>query len=167
MGGVAVVGIGNLLMADDGVGIRAVEMLGRSRPLPQAELIDAGASTLDLLPVLLERELVVIVDAVRGGGSPGTSYLIPAERIGECERVERFAHGTGVTDVLDMAEAIGTCAEVVVFGIEPAELRCSLELSEPVAAALPALVERIAEYVKARASERDVDRVGLQAVQGS
>lgn len=141
----AVIGIGNLLQADDGVGIRAVERLaGRELP-PGVELLDAGTATLDVLPHLCDKERVLVIDALRGGQEPGTVYRLTPEQLGACAPGSRFAHGVGVADLLLMAQGMGASPEVVIFGVEPAVVELSLELSPVVEASMDRLLASIAE----------------------
>lgn len=135
----AVVGVGNLLMGDDGVGIHAAAAL--STLALDAEIIDGGTATLDLLAPFLEFSRLFIVDAMRAGGNPGSLY-----RIRGCEASHDMlpaAHGMRVGDVLSMARMLGANPEVIFFGVEPRDVSPGTELSPEVKAALPRLVERI------------------------
>ena len=68
-------GAGNILMRDDGIGVRAIERLKELGGLPEEiDVIDAGTATLDALPLLDGVERLIIIDAVKGGGTPGTIY---------------------------------------------------------------------------------------------
>ncbi|MDO8964019.1 MAG: hydrogenase maturation protease [Coriobacteriia bacterium] len=139
----AVLGIGNLLQGDDGVGIFAVHELERDASMRDVDLFDGGTSPFDMMPVFLEHDLVVIVDAVRAGGVPGSLYRVLPEAIDRVSDGARFAHGLGVPDTIRLARELGSTARVIVLGIEPKALGWSLELSPEVARSVPALMDAV------------------------
>jgi hydrogenase maturation protease len=150
---VVVLGIGNILQGDDGVGVRAVERLEREGTVPGVELIDGGTSPFDMLGVFQTSEVVIVLDCVRAGREPGTLYRLPSEALDVARDPERFAHGVGVAETVRMARALGSCAEVIVLGVEPAHIGWSLDLSDEVAGALPRLIDEVrAEVVRAESS---------------
>jgi hydrogenase maturation protease len=152
---VVVLGIGNILQGDDGVGVRAVELLDREGPRLEVELIDGGTSPFDMLGVFQTNETVIVVDCVRTGREPGTIYRLPSEALDTVREAERFAHGVGVAETVRFARALGACAEVIVLGVEPAHIGWSLDLSDEVAGALPCLIDQVrAEVGRAESAKR-------------
>jgi hydrogenase maturation protease len=140
---VAVLGIGNILQGDDGVGVRTIESLEEEGGLPGVLLVDGGTSPIDMLGVFQESDVVIVVDCVSGGMRPGSICRLPGDELDKVLDGERFAHGIGVAETVRLAHSLGHCAEVVVFGVEPARLGWSLELSEEVSAALPKLSHQV------------------------
>jgi len=151
----AVVGIGNILRADDGVGVRVIEALERSGFGQDADLYDGGTSPLDMLGVFVDHEVVVIVDCVRAGGRPGTLYRLTPEELGSTESSARFAHGVGVVEALGLARELGSRASVVLVGVEPEHTGWSLELSPSVEASVAAVVDLVRGEIE-RVAERPV-----------
>lgn len=147
---VTVIGVGNVLQGDDGVGIKAVQAL-QGNGLAGAEIIDAGTAPFDMLGVFMDSSTVIVIDCIRTGREPGTLYRLPPEAIDSADDDLRFAHGLGVAGTVRLARELGSTAEVVVYGIEPARIEWSLELSPQVEASLPELLDAVSEEV-ARAS---------------
>ncbi|MHC4991006.1 MAG: hydrogenase maturation protease [Planctomycetota bacterium] len=135
---ILVLGVGNLLLRDDGVGLELLEQL-----LPTilharcVDAVDGGTQGLALLPILAERQSLLVLDAVARGAAPGTVHVIAdarAERPGR----GRTAHESNAGDLIAAAELIGDCPErIVVVGIEPQEVRTGIGLSPVVREAVP------------------------------
>lgn len=145
---VAVLGIGNVLQGDDGVGVVALHELQHDGVPAHVELFDGGTAPFDMMSVFLDHDFVIILDAVRTGREPGALYRVGPEALDRITDGMRFAHGLGVPDTVRLARELGSTAEVIVLGIEPALLDWSLELSEQVARSLPAFVEAVHDEVE-------------------
>lgn len=148
MSKVMVVGIGNLLMQDDGVGvhvIRALEELGFS---DDVELIDGGTHSYDLIEEFCRAENLIIVDAMHAGGEPGTIYRAPLDELG-LEPVEDITslHELHFVEAMKMTRMLGYNPSTTVFGIEPALIAVSMDLSPKVAEKFPRLVELIHQEI--------------------
>ncbi|MGD8440210.1 MAG: hydrogenase maturation protease [Holophagae bacterium] len=130
-----VLGLGNLLLADEGVGVHVAQRLLEDRRHDDSVVLDVGNALLDAMPAIAAAERVIVVDAMKGGGPPGTVYRIPLD---ECANADSIAsvHGFDVTSVLHLVGR-NDVPEVVVIGIEPDVISWSTELSEAVAAAVP------------------------------
>jgi hydrogenase maturation protease len=141
---VLVLGIGNILLGDEGVGVRVVEAM-READLPDGvELVDGGTCGADLIDLLADRRKVVVIDALEAGATAGSLFRLSAEDLLPEEGDSISLHQLGLVDSLAMVAQLG-CApqEVVVFGIQPATLRPGLELSPDVAAAVPGVIEAV------------------------
>ncbi len=136
-------GVGNVLMRDDGAGVRTVERMKELGLAPEGMLADGGTSAFDVLVGYGGGAKLVVIDAVRGGGEPGTVYRIPLEELGRDGAANRLSiHDVGLLDALAMLTLAGAgWAEVVVLGVEPAVVSWGEELSEPVARAVPRLAD--------------------------
>ena len=144
-GSTLVLGIGNLLLRDDGVGPHAVRAL-RARPLPaNVEALDVGTAFLDAIPALEGAVRLVVVDAMRAGGAPGTVYRIA---LGECAVAPRLAslHGLDLARVLFLAGRTDR-PEAVVIGVEPSRIEWGVELSPELSRALPAVIAAVRREV--------------------
>jgi len=137
----AVLGLGNLLLGDEGVGIHVLSRL-RERDLPEGvELVEGGTAGIDLLVVFKQAERVVIVDAVRAGGRPGSIYCLRPEDLEAESAVALSLHQLSLRDVLHSASLLGIEPEVVIIGVEPKRIAPGLELSDELQEALPEVVE--------------------------
>ena len=132
-----ILGVGNVLMADDGVGIHAARELAADPPAG-ACVVEAGTDFLSALPYLERARRVLVLDAVRGGAAPGTLHrLVPAGIA-----LRSAAAGAHVTSVLEARRFLPPSApwpDITVLGVEPAAVGYGMELTPPVAQALPRL----------------------------
>ena len=140
-GGTLVLGMGNLLLADEGAGVHAARLLAE-RPLPEGvDVMEVGTALLDALDAMARAGRIVVVDAMKAGGSPGTVYRIPLEKCGR-PGVIGSLHGFDITRVLALTGR-RRAPEVVALGIEPERIEWSMSLSPAVDRALPFLVEAV------------------------
>lgn len=150
MGRKLVVGIGNLLLKDEGVGVHVIRALEKRSLPPDVELIDGGTAGADLLPYLSGAEKIIIVDALRAGGEPGAVYCLTPE---DCEPQAEGAgfslHDLGVLVVLKDLELLeGRKTPVLIIGVEPKELDWGMELTPEVAASLPKVIELVEKEIR-------------------
>lgn len=148
-GRTVVLGVGNLVMSDEGLGVRCVERLQASGALPpEVAIIDGGTSTSELLGELEDAGLLIIVDAVAGGGAPGSLVRLEADRIPAAFSNRLSPHQHGINDLLATLQLLGRApGRVVVLGAVPRRIALGLELSPEVDAALPALAARVVAEV--------------------
>ena len=142
---ITVLGIGNILLRDEGFGVRAVEqLLGRYRFPSAVQVLDGGTLGMDLLRFLTGTKRLVVVDAIAGGGPPGTFYRFAGDEVKAYFREKVSLHELGIKDVLAVLEATDRAIEeVVVLGVQPESLDVGLELTPVVAAALPDTVAAV------------------------
>jgi hydrogenase maturation protease len=142
---VVVLGVGNLLMADEGVGVRCVEALEREGGLPSCvRLVDGGTSTHELLEDLENLDLLVIADAVLAGQAPGTIVRLEGSAIPAAFSQKLSPHQHGINDLMATLTMLGRAPKrAVLLGVEPSSLTLSMELSPVVAPVLPTLVARV------------------------
>ncbi len=139
------IGLGNPLRGDDGIGCRVIEELARQELPSHVELLDGGAVGLGLLDLLEGRERVIVVDAAEMGREPGQIVRFTPDEVSLTPSADAFSfHEAGLGDTLALADALGrTLPEMVIFGVQPAEIAWREGLSRPVEAALPALLEAV------------------------
>jgi hydrogenase maturation protease len=149
---VAIVGAGNILMRDEGIGVKVIEELRGRAPAEGIELFDAGTSIMDLIPELASFGRVIIVDAVRGGNPAGTIYRFRPEDIeGRVQDGGAMSlHQVSLLDALAMERLVsGRTLSVTIIGVEPEAIEMGLELSP----ALAGKVSSIADLVLKEAME--------------
>ena len=150
---VAVIGVGNILMGDEGLGVHALEPLleGAAEFGGRVELVDAGTALLDVIDDYTACDVLIVIDAVRGGAEPGAVYRFEAEEVGAAKGagVPTSLHELSVLEVLDMERLTGReVPKVIVIGMEPERITTSLEMSETVKHKLPVLVETVLDELR-------------------
>ncbi len=146
---VLVLGIGNILLRDEGVGVRVIEAM-RELSLPEhVELCDGGTSGADLLEVLSDRRKVIVIDAMDADAEPGTVCRLTLDDLLPSEAPHISLHDIGLLETIDMARCLGAQPDdVVIFGVKPKEVRCGLELSPPVNQAIPHIIDLILDEIR-------------------
>jgi hydrogenase maturation protease len=146
---VLIIGIGNLILQDEGIGVHAVRELARQSLPPQVEVIEGGTALMELLPAIRDAERIIVIDALRGGAKPGTIYrLSPDDLMIDAERTLSL-HQVGLLEVLGMARQLGGNPHVVIIGVEPKEISWGMELTPEVAARIPQVIEAVLAELKA------------------
>jgi hydrogenase maturation protease len=143
---VVVLGVGNVLRRDEGVGVRVVqELQARYHLPPGVAVVDGGTAGLRLLPLLERAEGLVLVDAVDGGAPPGTVLRLLPRQAWSPGRPVLSVHETGPLEVLAVLEALrGRAIPTVIVGVQPGDLSAwDDRLSEPVRAAVPRAVAAV------------------------
>jgi hydrogenase maturation protease len=135
-----VLGLGNILLRDEGVGVRVVETLQRAELPGAAECFDGGTAGLDLIDVIADRPLVIAVDAYDGDDRPGTVLRLTSEELAPPDAPLTSLHELGIGQVLTMARQMGVApARVIVLAVRPGDVSPGLELSPEIAALVPEL----------------------------
>ncbi|RQH07068.1 HyaD/HybD family hydrogenase maturation endopeptidase [Paraburkholderia dinghuensis] len=122
---IVVLGIGNVLWADEGFGVRAVERLNALWRWPDnVELVDGGTQGLALLPFVESADRLIVLDAVDFGLEPGTLDVREGDAVPACLNARKMSlHQAGFSDVLACAQLKGHYpAELVLIGVQPVEL---------------------------------------------
>ena len=140
-----VLGIGNVLMSDDGVGVYAVQEL-RRQPRTGALITEVGIAMLDAVSLLAWADRVLVIDALRAGGAPGSIYRAEAGDLRR-EPARLALHELDLMGALELLPPGQRTAEISVLGVEPERLEPGLGLSPKVAAALPSVVRMVNETV--------------------
>lgn len=146
---VLVIGFGNILLGDEGVGVRALDELQRRYHLPQGvECIDGGASSIDLYDRLLGRDRILIADAIVADAPPGTLMVLQDDEIPAGFGRRLSPHQMTLSDTLGLLKATGgmprhlTLVGLVIDAVSP-----GMGLGETAHRRLPALVDRLAEVL--------------------
>lgn len=149
---VLVLGIGNLLWADEGFGVRAVEALNEMFIFPiGVELMDGGTLGLNLLPHIESSRRVLVFDAIDFGHPPGTLRVLRDDEVPACGARKLSPHQNGFNDVLALAQLHGCAPDTIVaIGVQPQTLDdFGGSLTEPVRARLAEAVQLAAAQLSA------------------
>ncbi|MDD2662637.1 MAG: HyaD/HybD family hydrogenase maturation endopeptidase [Dechloromonas sp.] len=140
---IVILGIGNILLTDEGVGVRVVEALAARGGLPSGvELIDGGTCGMEMLEQLENLDALIVVDCVRCGRPPATPVLLKGDDVPVFFRTKLSPHQVSLSDVLASLEFTGRAPrKTVIVGMQPVSMGLGLDLSPEVAASLPELVD--------------------------
>jgi len=140
-----VLGLGNILCTDDGVGPLAVQRLARTHDVPNgAHLIDGGTLGLALLAYVEEAERLILVDAISADAAPGTLVRVDGDAVAVAVTQRLSPHQVGVADVLHAARWRDRYpTHVVLLGVVPHSVSLGLHLSPAVDASVPALIDSV------------------------
>lgn len=146
---IVVLGVGNILLRDEGIGVRVVERMQETGGREDVELVDGGTGGADLVDVLADREKVIVVDAIESDCQAGTISRLGIDDLVGAGKNIMSLHDVGVVEALQMTKVLGCAPEdVVVVGIKPETVESGLELSETLQAAVPQIVEFILAELK-------------------
>jgi hydrogenase maturation protease len=145
-----VLGVGNVLLKDEGVGIHALEELRRRFVFgADVELLDGGTAGVELLRYLDGKDHVVVMDAIAGGQPPGTVVRVEGEDVPRRFHIRISPHQIGLSDVLATALITDSMpGEMVLFGIEPKDMTTGLELTPEIEAGLDKLVGVVVDELR-------------------
>jgi hydrogenase maturation protease len=141
-----VLGLGNILLRDEGVGVRVIERLLEQYDFPEGvRVMDGGTLGLDLLPFLEEASRLLVIDAVQARKPPGTLVRLVGDEIPIFLDASKVSpHQEGLQDLLAVAVLKGYLPDEVVFwGAQITSLGVGLDLSEAVAGQVDALAEKV------------------------
>jgi hydrogenase maturation protease len=144
-GPLLVVGVGNSLMTDDGIGIAAVERLRDGWELnAEVELVDGGLWLLSLLPAVEDSSGLLLLDAINAKQPPGTVIELERDEIPRFLEAMLSPHQVGVRDLLALCSLRDSLpARTAALGIQPARIELGTELSPIVQGSLDMLLERV------------------------
>lgn len=137
-----VLGIGNVLLTDEGVGVRALNELQRRYSFSDdVELLDGGTSGIELLRHIQNHDTLVIIDCMTYDQPPGTIYRVENQEVPAVFRTRISPHQLGLSDLLASAMLTDSMPEnLVLFGVEPESVDIGLELTETVESSLGKLI---------------------------
>ena len=120
---ILVLGVGNILLRDEGIGVKIVQKLQTEYSFsPNVEFMDGGTLGLRLLDPIAQADHVIVVDAVQNGQAPGTLYQLPAEELEKRVTFKNSLHQLDLVETLAYAEVLGHRPSAIIIGIEPADI---------------------------------------------
>jgi hydrogenase maturation protease len=140
------VGIGNLLRRDDGVGVIVAQQMSQLDLPDDVEVIDAGTAGTELAGLIERRRLVVVIDAIDAGEPPGSIFRLDPESVQPASRAGLSVHDLHFLHALDETRLLGSSPQrVVIFAVQVADKSTGIGLSEPVGRAARRLMALAAE----------------------
>ncbi|WP_319587011.1 HyaD/HybD family hydrogenase maturation endopeptidase [uncultured Desulfobulbus sp.] len=145
-----VLGIGNLLIGDEGVGCLTVEALGRRYTLPPSvACVDGGTAGFELLSMLESKDHVILIDALRDDREPGTVIMVEDEHVPRAFMARTTPHQLGICDVLAAAQMCDTMPKhLTLYGIEPKQLEVGIGLSPEVEAGMEKTIRAVVDQLR-------------------
>jgi hydrogenase maturation protease len=150
----AILGVGNILMGDDGLGVHAIRALGQ-HPLPRGiELIDGGTQGMALMHALADRRRLLVIDCIKAGGAPGTLYRLDWAELSamtseEPGRSALTLHQRGILDLLHLLHLVQPIPQTTFVGMEPYAVEVGTELSPVLLERVPLLLELCWQFIRA------------------
>jgi len=139
-----ILGVGNIFMKDDGIGIYSAHELKKSNLPHGVKVIDAGTMGPGLIDLMRETAKVIFLDAVEMGKTPGTVVRLTAEELEQIDDGASYSlHEIKLPQVLQLAGRLGISPEVVIFGMQPKEIGLGNTLTPPLKKAIPHMVESV------------------------
>lgn len=150
---ITVLGLGNILLRDEGLGVRVVERLGERYEFDDnVELLDGGVLGMRLMGIVASCDVLIVADAICNGEEPGTLYRLAGDQVPRRVLAKHSLHQLDFPEVLALCETIDHQPETVVLGMEPEDMATmDVELTPTVAGQL----DRLGDMVLA-----ELDRLG-------
>ena len=128
---IMILGVGNILMTDEGFGIRVIEELEKRYEFPEnVSVVDGGVLGVSLMGVISEADRLIVVDAVRNQNPPGTMYRIEHDEIPNRILAKNSVHQIDFLETLTLCQALDKVPQTLILGIEPQDIdTLSIELT--------------------------------------
>lgn len=147
---IVVLGVGNELLSDEGIGVHVAKELQKENILPpEVEVLEGGTDGFGLINIITETDRLIVIDSLKGGSEPGTIYKFDIEDApGTPDLFKTSVHQIGILEVINLSSLIGKTPETTVIGVEPKCISAGMELSPEIQAKIPRVIELVKEEVK-------------------
>jgi hydrogenase maturation protease len=147
---VTILGIGNVILRDEGFGVRVAEYLDKHYEFPESvQIVDGGTLGIELTQYVTGTEKLLVIDSINGGAEPGTTFRFHNDDVMEHFQDKLSAHEVGIQDVLGLLTVTGhKIPDVVVIGAQPYDVEAGVELSDGMMELLPQMVEQALSELK-------------------
>jgi hydrogenase maturation protease len=151
---ILVLGVGNILLTDEGVGIRVIERMQERYAFPDnVSVLDGGVLGLSLLGVISEADHLIVVDAIKNGREPGFLYRLEGDQVPKRILAKNSLHQVDFLETLTSCQVLDKVPETVILGVEPQDIEnLSIELTPVVQERIDALVDMVL---------KELDRLGV------
>jgi len=147
---VLILGIGNYLMGDDGVGVHVINLLKKEKLPEYVEVVDGGTNGLNLLNFIEGKDIVIIIDSIDLKKTPGEIIILKNEEIKKYFRLKCSVHDIGLVDLLDTATLLNILPKsIILVGVQPDKISLQTELSETVRKSVPKIIDNIKKIINA------------------
>jgi len=144
-----VIGVGNILLCDEGIGVHLVNELSRRNSLPGVDFVDGGVAGGALLNLIEDQEKVVLLDTVAAPFPPGTVLKLFPDDLKRNENVRYSLHDLNLTDTLDLMRLRGTLPDIMILGVVPADIETyRIGLSDPLAEKFEEILAKVSAEIE-------------------
>jgi len=146
---ILVMGVGNLLLSDEGVGVHVAQRMMEMDMPPEVHVVEGGTDGFGLINIILEADRMILIDAIRGGGAPGSIYRFDVEDCNPFPDIFKTSvHQISILEVINLSGLIGTTPKTTIIGVEPKSLDMGMELSPEIEERVPKILRMILEEVE-------------------
>jgi hydrogenase maturation protease len=159
-----IIGVGNILMRDEGIGVRVIESMQEGYDLPDnIELLDGGTAGYSLIDCMYDFDRLIIIDAVLSGSAHGDICRLSPDDIAGEKKLKMSGHKIELPELLALGKQLGELPETTLLGIEPEDMSWGMELSSTVKSTLPAIIEAVFEELGIKGEDYLTSREGAKA----
>ncbi|MBE0426463.1 MAG: HyaD/HybD family hydrogenase maturation endopeptidase [Nitrospirae bacterium] len=146
---IIILGIGNLLLSDEGVGVHVAHELMKMDLPEEVSVVEGGTDGFRLIDIITEADRLIVIDAVKGDAAPGSIYRFDIDEVKNVSSgFKTSVHQIGILEVMHLSGLIGKTPRTTVIGIEPKSIEMSMELSPEIRSKVPRIIELIKEEIK-------------------
>jgi hydrogenase maturation protease len=149
-----ILGVGCILFADEGFGVRVIEKLEERYTFPDnVSVVDGGVLGVNLLGVISQADQLIVVDAIRNQGNPGDLYRLYGDDIPKRIRAKNSIHQVDFLEALTLCTALDKVPDTVIVGVEPEDIdTCSIEMSPKIQEQVDPVIQMVL---------KELDRLGV------
>ncbi|UWG97988.1 HyaD/HybD family hydrogenase maturation endopeptidase [Dehalobacter sp. DCM] len=145
---IMIMGVGNVLLSDEGLGVRILDAFDKDALPDNVELIEGGTAGLELVHLIKDVDFLILVDAVNAKSEPGSVFRFRPEDIRILpDAFEVSFHQVGIIEVLNVADLLGNAPQTLIYGVQPKSLDWGMEVSEEIKAVFPQLIQQIIKEI--------------------
>jgi hydrogenase maturation protease len=146
---IVILGVGNLLLSDEGVGVHVANELMKMDLPPGVSVVEGGTDGFGLLNIITEADRLIVIDAIKGKAPPGSIYRFDIGEVVNCPSgFKTSVHQIGILEVLNLASLIGKTPHTTLIGVEPKSLEMGMELTLEIKEKIPRIIEFIVDELK-------------------
>lgn len=145
---IMIMGVGNVLLSDEGLGVRFLDEFDKESLPENVELVEGGTAGLELVHLITEVDFLILIDAVNAKSEPGSVFRFRPEDIRILpDMFEVSFHQVGIIEVLNVADLLGNAPQTMIYGVQPKSLDWGMELSEEIKAVFPRLMQQVLKEI--------------------
>jgi hydrogenase maturation protease len=146
---ILILGLGNLLLSDEGVGIHVIQELQKKSFPPNINLVDGGTGGFELIRFIRDMDKVVIIDAIKSDEKPGSVFRFTPEELDVAEFHPLSAHQGGLAELLTETKKLNPMPDIVIYGIVAGKIdQYNMQLSAEVEKKIPSLISSISKEIE-------------------
>jgi len=144
---ILIIGVGNILLKDEGAGVYVVQQLEKLNLPPEVQVIDAGTELLNFISSIEQTEKLIVIDAIETGAPPGTIFKLTDKDISEPPNKLYSLHQFSLLNTLKILEKTGKKPPTIIIGIEPKEVSMEMKLSPEIEKKIPKIIDLILKEI--------------------